>query len=127
MDGEAVYSGEGTTADTCKSLLKAEYAMNEVLRDPPHGGESLQDDMCKEFPYVLEILTIVKQPYSHLSFKGFQSTHWNGTICCFNWRRIVELTSGALYSLTTVLVIVWLTIAIKHPCGGWPLNTRHLL
>ena len=70
MDGEAVYSGEGTTADTCKPLLKAECAMNEVLRDPRHGGESLQDDMRKEFSYVLENHTIVKQLYSHLSFKG---------------------------------------------------------
>ena len=70
MDGEGVYQGDGTTADTVKSLVWADDLMNEVLHDPPHSRELLQDDMRKKFLYILEIHEIVKQMYSHLSFKG---------------------------------------------------------
>ena len=80
FDGEAVYSGDGTTADTCRSLLKAEDEMNEVLRDPPHGGESLQDDMRTKFPYVTEtVFTLLLQR---------KSPRWHGDVCCFDRRRM---------------------------------------
>ena len=70
MDGEAVYSGNGTTADTVKSKVKAEDEMNGVMTDPPHCGESLNEDMREKFVYISEIHDLVKQLYSHLSFAG---------------------------------------------------------
>ena len=35
FDGEACYSGDGTTADTTKFLLLQQDASNEVIHDPP--------------------------------------------------------------------------------------------
>ena len=70
MDGEAVYNGEGVTTDTVRSLVKAEDEANEVLTDPPHSGECLNEEMRQKFPYTHEIHDVVKQLYSMLSFAG---------------------------------------------------------
>ena len=70
FDGEAVYSGEGTTTDTVKSLVLKEDPKNEVLHDPPHSGELNKEDMQRKFVYIPEIHDIIKAVYGYVSFQG---------------------------------------------------------
>lgn len=74
FDGEAVYSGQGTTADTCKSLLKAEDEENEIIADPPHSGELLKEDMHKSFPFIYQIHTLIREVYSNYVSQGKKIT-----------------------------------------------------
>ena len=69
-DGEAVYSGEGTIANTVKSLVKAEDEKNEYLQDPPHSIELLQGDMQEKFVYVKDIHELIQQVYTGCSSRG---------------------------------------------------------
>ena len=73
-DGEAVYYGDGNTADTVKSLVLAEDPMNEYIQDPPHANELLKEDMHYEFPYICDIHEFARQVYSHLSCSGKKTT-----------------------------------------------------
>jgi len=74
FDGEACYSGAGTTADTVKSLVLEEDPKNEVLHDPPHAGELNKEDMQREFVYITEIHDLIRAIYGHISFQGKKLT-----------------------------------------------------
>ena len=74
MDGEAVYTGDGTTADTCKSLVKAEDPANEVIKDPPHAGELLKEDMHREFVYIVQVHDVIKGIYGNYVSQGKKIT-----------------------------------------------------
>lgn len=74
FDGEAVYSGAGTTADTCKSLLKAEDEENEIIADPPHSCELSKEDMHRKFPFIYQIHTLIREVYSNYVSQGKKIT-----------------------------------------------------
>lgn len=70
FDGEACYSGDGTTADTVKFLLLEQDARNSVLRDPPHCCDIGRDRMNEHFQYIPEVLELIKSVYSDYSVHG---------------------------------------------------------
>ena len=74
FDGEAVYSGEGTTADTCKSSLKAEDEENEIIADPPHSCELSKEEMHRKFPFTYQIHTLIREVYSNYVSQGKKIT-----------------------------------------------------
>ena len=70
FDGEAVYSGEGTTVPTVKSLLKKDAPSTEVIHDPPDSCELLKEQMHEALPYIYDIHELIRQVYSYFSAHG---------------------------------------------------------
>ena len=70
FDGEACYSGEGTTAPTVKSLTLGADPDAEVIHDPPHAAEILKGLMHQAFPYIFDVHTIFREVYSNFAVHG---------------------------------------------------------
>jgi hypothetical protein len=70
FDGEACYSGDGTTADTTKYLLLQQDVTNSVIRDPPHCCDIGREKMNEHFQYIPEALELIKSVYSYYAVHG---------------------------------------------------------